>query len=91
MCQGFYNVNMTTITHWDFSKESVKVYDDFLTKEEYIPIYQYFLDNTIPWYWMDGIIEMSGQTPCCIQPQRLISHAMSYMGCERPKGGGDEA
>ncbi len=57
MCQGFYNVNMTTITHWDFSKESVKVYDDFLTKEEYIPIYQYFLDNTIPWYWMDGIIE----------------------------------
>ena len=58
--------NMSTnIVQWDFSKESIKIYDDFLTKEQYIPIYQYFLDNhmgyegdSVPWYWIDGIVEM---------------------------------
>jgi len=44
----------------------IKVIDDFLTKEQYLPIYGYFLDNhmgyegdSVPWYWIDGVVEMN--------------------------------
>ena len=39
----------------------IKIYDNFLTKEEYTPIYKYFIDTSIgwdgesvAWYWVDG-------------------------------------
>ena len=40
----------------------IKIYDDFLTIEEYTPIYQYFLEHnqgwrgeSVPWYWVEGV------------------------------------
>ena len=43
----------------------IKVYDDFLTKEQYLPIYQYYVDTktgyngeSVPWYWVDGVVTM---------------------------------
>ena len=43
----------------------IKVYDDFLTKEQYLPIYQYYVDTktgyngeSVPWYWVDGVVNM---------------------------------
>ena len=41
----------------------IQIFDDLLTKEEYLPIYQYFVDTKtgwngagVPWYWVDGIV-----------------------------------
>tara|TARA_B100001113_G_scaffold173124_1_gene141766 strand:+ start:115 stop:669 length:555 start_codon:yes stop_codon:yes gene_type:complete len=43
----------------------IKIYDDFLTKEQYLPLYQYFIDTrtgfngeSVPWYWVDGVVTM---------------------------------
>ena len=76
---------MTDIVQWDFSKESIKIYDDFLTKEQYIPIYQYFLDNhmgyqgdSVPWYWIDGVVEMDDGlvqfVNMCYAKDTIINH-----------------
>ena len=43
----------------------IKIYNDFLSDEQYSPIYQYFLDNerglngdSVPWYWVNGVTTM---------------------------------
>ena len=43
----------------------ININDDFLSKEEYLPLYQYFLDNdngldgdSVPWYWVNGVTSM---------------------------------
>tara|TARA_B100001996_G_scaffold219996_1_gene169109 strand:+ start:31 stop:585 length:555 start_codon:yes stop_codon:yes gene_type:complete len=44
----------------------IKIYDDFLTKDQYLPLYQYFIDTktgwngeSVPWYWVDGVVNMN--------------------------------
>ena len=48
----------------------IKIYDNFLTKEEYTPIYKYFIDTSIgwdgesvAWYWVDGCLLYTSPSP----------------------------
>ena len=77
MCQGFYNVNM----------KNIKVIDDFLTKEQYRSVYQYFLDNkmgykgeTVPWYWSDGVVTQGDGLVqffnMCYAKDMVLNHVM---------------
>ena len=40
----------------------IRVYDNFVSEEEFLPIHQYFVDTrtgfngeSVPWYWVDGV------------------------------------
>ena len=85
MCQGFYNVNM----------KNIKVIDDFLTKEQYRSVYQYFLDNkmgykgeTVPWYWSDGVVTQGDGLVqffnMCYAKDMVLNHVMYEVFLAKP-------
>ena len=65
----------------------IKIYDDFLTKEDYTPIYQYFLEHnqgwrgeSCSWYWVEGV-NYFGDNRCmlvnlCYGNLQIVNHTM---------------
>ena len=65
----------------------IKFHDDFLSEKEYIPIYQYFLDNKfgydgegVSWWWTDGVVEEGDGlfqfTNLCYAKDKLLNPIM---------------